>query len=479
MTERLGFNLVSFLILVMMFSSSLIAQDCTPNDIVLNSQSAINNFQVDHGPCDHVDGRLTIAGNDIANLAGLSDLVSVDDLVITNNPTLPNVDGLSGLNTIFRDLEVSHNSDLIDLDGLIGVTHVTRNILIWNNVELESLDGLTWLTEIGGNLNIRDNTSLPDLEGLSHIVIVGGEVGVESNGNLVNLDGLRSLVTVGGSLRIQTENLVDIDGLSHVNTVGGRLIIYHTTLTEVDGLSGVTRAGSDLWISLNAQLRNLDGLAALSAARNVAIEDNARLDDCTGLIRLIDPIDHATPGPGPGTAGIPDVADMVTIQNNREGCNSIFDILGGAEYFAINIGLNDAWFNPQTPGQGFFIIVLPHLKQIFLAWFTYDTERPPADVTAFLQEPGHRWMTAQGEYEGDSAVLTLFVSSGGVFNSALPAPVTESGGEILLEFTGCNSGTVTFDIPSMDLQGVVPIERVAADNIAQCYLLGNPLPDAR
>jgi len=479
MADRSGLKLVSLLFLVIAFSSPATAQDCSPDDIVLDSQAEVNTFQADHGPCDHVDGRLTISGNSIANLAGLSDLVSVDDLVISHNPMLTDVDELSGLNTIFRDLDVSHNSNLIDLDGLVGVTSIGRNILIWDNVELENLDGLTWLTEVEGNLNIRDNSSLLDLEGLSHIVLVGGEMGVESNGMLVNLDGLRSLVNVGGSLRIQTENLVDIDGLARLNKVGGRLIVYNTTLTEVDGLSGVTSAGSDLWVALNAQLRNLDGLAALSAARNVAIEDNPKLDDCAGLIRLIDPIDHATPGPGPGTAGIPDVADQVRIQNNREGCNSIFDILGGAEFFAINTGLNDAWFNPQTPGQGFFIIVLPQLRQIFMAWFTYDTERPPADVTAFLQEPGHRWMTAQGEYDGNSAVLTVFVTSGGVFNSAVPAPMTTADGEILLEFTDCNSGTVTFDIPSLDLQGVVPIERVAPDNIAQCYLLGNPLPEAR
>jgi hypothetical protein len=66
-----------------------------------------------------------------------------------------------------------------------------------------------------------------------------------------------------------------------------------------------------------------------------------------------------------------------------------------------------------------------------------------------------------------------------VFNSPQPVPVTESDGEMLLEFTGCNSGRVTFDIPSLDLQGEVPIERVALDNIAQCYLLGNPSPDAQ
>ncbi len=76
--------------------------------------------------------------------------------------------------------------------------------------------------------------------------------------------------------------------------------------------------------------------------------------------------------------------------------------------FGINAAISDAWFFPDTAGQGFFIIVWEDSKLVFLAWFTYDTERPPEDVTAFLGEPGHRWLTALGPYEGDTALLIHF-----------------------------------------------------------------------
>jgi len=52
--------------------------------------------------------------------------------------------------------------------------------------------------------------------------------------------------------------------------------------------------------------------------------------------------------------------------------------------FEINPGLNDAWYNPATNGQGFLITVFPELKQLFLAWFTFDIERPAEDVIAFF-----------------------------------------------------------------------------------------------
>ena len=74
--------------------------------------------------------------------------------------------------------------------------------------------------------------------------------------------------------------------------------------------------------------------------------------------------------------------------------------------FFINPGLNDAWWF-GTKGQGFLFTVLPQTKAVFLAWFTFDTERPPQDVSAILGDPGHRWFTALG-------LMISFSLSGGV-----------------------------------------------------------------
>jgi len=142
--------------------------------------------------------------------------------------------------------------------------------------------------------------------------------------------------------------------------------------------------------------------------------------------------------------------------------------------FLINPGLNDAWFNRDTDGQGFLIVVYPQIEQIFLAWFTYDTVRPDDSVTAMLGEPGHRWMTAQGPYAGNKAVLDIVVSEGGIFDAGTPAPTRRMDGTIILEFSDCSAGTITYDIPSVDRQGAVPIERIATDNVALCEELGAP-----
>lgn len=136
--------------------------------------------------------------------------------------------------------------------------------------------------------------------------------------------------------------------------------------------------------------------------------------------------------------------------------------------FSIKAGLNDSWFNPATPGQGFFITVFEDVGQVFLAWFTYDTERPPGSVEANLGEPGHRWLTAFGPYDGETAILDIELTQGGVFDSAEPSPVQSPDGTIVLEFGGCNAGLVTYDITATGDQGVIPIERIALDNVPVC-----------
>ena len=138
--------------------------------------------------------------------------------------------------------------------------------------------------------------------------------------------------------------------------------------------------------------------------------------------------------------------------------------------FKINSGLNDAWFFPDTAGQGFFIIIYEDSKSVFLAWFTYDTERPPQVVTAFLGEPGHRWLTAQGLYEGDTAVLEVFLTSGMVFDSSEPPVdlVQLEGATIEIVWADCEQGLVKYDIPSLDLMGEIPIERIVEDKVAAC-----------
>ena len=162
-------------------------------------------------------------------------------------------------------------------------------------------------------------------------------------------------------------------------------------------------------------------------------------------------------------------------QLNHQNYYSCADITleDGAE-FALNAGLNDAWYDPDTDGQGFFITVYPDLNRVSLAWFTYDTELPPSDATANLGDPGHRWMTAIGLIDGNQSVMNIDITSNGIFDTTTEIGHTDppgSDGSLILTFDSCNSATIEYDITSIDRQGIIPIKRVADDNIVNCEAL--------
>ncbi len=140
----------------------------------------------------------------------------------------------------------------------------------------------------------------------------------------------------------------------------------------------------------------------------------------------------------------------------------------------INAGMNDAWYDPNTDGQGFFIAVFPDKGRGSLAWFTYDTELPPIDATSNLGDPGHRWLTAAGPIVDNQVLMNIEMTSGGLFDTATVIDRTDppgSDGTIVLTFTSCNSGTVEYDITSINMQGTVDIQRVDAENVELCEAL--------
>ncbi len=144
----------------------------------------------------------------------------------------------------------------------------------------------------------------------------------------------------------------------------------------------------------------------------------------------------------------------------------------------LNPGFNDAWFNPDTAGQGFFLNVFPDDGNLFLAWFTYDTQRPDGGVEATLGDPGHRWLTAFGPLRDNRAELTVSTTAGGLFDSTTPVPASDASGRLQVQFDGCDRGTVSYRLDGVNATWtVMPIERVVPDNQALCEALARTPSD--
>ena len=270
----------------------------------------------------------------------------------------------------------------------------------------------------------------------------------------------------------------------------GRIVVVSATLStdvsieSIDVFGGSHEAGEDLtvktnlantgaadsgmfdidfYVSTDEMITSSDTLVGTKSISSIAAGANSNIEENVNLPAGLAVGDYFV-------GAIIDVDDNSSSNNTMATETPIFVFTD----FIMNAGLNDAWFDPVTDGQGFFITIFPTLGFASLAWFTYDTVLPPLDATANLGDPGHRWITGAGQVVGDRSVMNVVLTSGGLFDN--PAEITRtdpagSDGTLTLKFNNCHSGTVEYDITSIDAKGTVPIQRVADDNAVLCDAL--------
>ena len=144
------------------------------------------------------------------------------------------------------------------------------------------------------------------------------------------------------------------------------------------------------------------------------------------------------------------------------GSDNVCEGLSGnnTEAVDINAGMDGAWFDPDTSGQGYFIDAYPDPEGgnfIFVSWFTYG------DATA----SGQRWLTAQGGFEGSTAEIDVFETTGGSFDDPEPVSTTKVG-TMSLDFTDCSNAQLTYSLPADSAEGDIAITRVIPGSQALC-----------
>jgi plastocyanin len=150
------------------------------------------------------------------------------------------------------------------------------------------------------------------------------------------------------------------------------------------------------------------------------------------------------------------------------GSENVCEQLSGnaAQAVGINAGMDGAWFDSNTPGQGFFIDAHPDPQGgnlIFVSWFTFG------DETA----SGQRWLTAQGSFEGSTAEIDVFETTGGSFDDPTPVNTTKVG-TMSLDFTDCSNAQLTYSLPAESAAGDIAITRVLPGGKALCEELAGP-----
>ncbi len=114
----------------------------------------------------------------------------------------------------------------------------------------------------------------------------------------------------------------------------------------------------------------------------------------------------------------------------------------------LQIGLNGPWHNPDIPGQGLVLHIIPESNQVFIAWFTYE------------ESGGEQlWLTAQGSLDTNPINLEIYESTGGLMNSNQPPSVLETWGTGTIEFQSCTVAVFSFNGGA---SGTIALTRITA-----------------
>lgn len=135
--------------------------------------------------------------------------------------------------------------------------------------------------------------------------------------------------------------------------------------------------------------------------------------------------------------------------------------------FMINEGIDGAWENPFTDGQGIVFDVVDNENSniVSAAWFTYDTELPPDDELDGFGSKQHRWFTLLGGFTpgSNTASLDIQLPSAGLFNDPKTVTRGEPVGAATVTFFDCFNGQFTFEFFGDDQpSGVFAIKRITA-----------------
>lgn len=146
-------RIVVIAIFLIFQSMVLQSQICLPSGMTFSNQGSIDRFSILNPGCTEIDGAVTIKGDDIVNLNGLTGLTTINgNLSITFNSLLTNLDGLESLEEV-STLFISSNPALTDISALNEINQANGIQISSNNI-LPAINAFNHLNSISQTLYI-------------------------------------------------------------------------------------------------------------------------------------------------------------------------------------------------------------------------------------------------------------------------------------------------------------------------------------
>ena len=126
-------------------------------------------------------------------------------------------------------------------------------------------------------------------------------------------------------------------------------------------------------------------------------------------------------------------------------------------------GHSGSWLDPGAQQQGFVLEVEPSTRGIVASWYTFDPAQSRDGREAAT------WYTAQGTLAGDASTLTVFRTTGGVFDAADPV-ASAAVGTLALRARGCSAIDASYSLTLADgsaRSGTFDLVRVAPATVCE------------
>lgn len=278
--------------LIIVLISNIVKAQC-PVDLVLSSQSDVNDFPTDYPGCSNVDGYLRVVeyGSGITNIDSLYPIDSIaGKFEVKYCWGLSDLDGLDNLSFIGGDFIINQTTLLADFNPLSNLQEIGHGITITENEGLKSLNGLENITNLG-DVSIQLNDSLNSLDGLNNLDSCGNFI-LASNPFIVSLAGIGSLQYTGDFELSYLHGLDDLTGINRLKSTGDFEVRDCNGLLSLNGVDSLETVGKQFYITDNEKLETLGAPRLSKVGTSFTISYHENLKDLKGPIKLDSVLDY-------------------------------------------------------------------------------------------------------------------------------------------------------------------------------------------
>ena len=183
-------------------------------------------------------------------------------------------------------------SNISDLSPLTAITEITGNLVVRNNPDLPNLMGLNQLQSIGDGFLVFSNATLTSLGNFITLQSIGDFFSVSSNASLTSLENFSTLQSIGGSFRVSNNSaLTSLGDFPTLQSIGGYFYVYgNNVLTSLGGFPMLASIGSADGVYVpSTDDGKEDGVS-------IVVEANDRLQDCCVLTAFLNGATNAVSG---------------------------------------------------------------------------------------------------------------------------------------------------------------------------------------